>query len=87
MSKKYYVVFIDWDGDVSYGVDSSTYLAQICESEEDAKAYIDSTACKARVEEIEEERGAWASGSAEAFYEEFSNHDEPLYSGGGCYLE
>ena len=87
MGKKYYVVFIGWDGDVSYGVASATYLAKICESEEEAKAYIDSPACKAQVEEIGEKHGAWFGGSAVGFYKEFSNHDEPLYIDGAYYAE
>ncbi len=88
MGKKYYVVFIGWDGEVSYGVDNAFYLAQICETKEDAKAYIESPACKERVKEIREKYDLNGDyGEIEVFYSEFSNHNETVFIGGACYLE
>ena len=99
MDEKYYVVFITWNCDESYGIiDTSTYLAQICKSEEDAKAYIDSPKCKKQMEEISEQKRhltlrrngevlahlQYYKGNVLAYYEEFSNNDEPLLGDSYC---
>lgn len=87
MEKGYWLVIIDWHGEVSYGVDEASYLARIFENQKEAEEFTKSDAGKQLLNELEEDCSPYNSGRCEFTILQFKNGDEPPFLGGGAYLE
>lgn len=88
MNTTYYIVRLNWSGDVSYGVDEGSYIAGIFTCREDAEAFIDSPAFEEKRKQVYEENSRFNGGSVEDDIVRFdSSEKEPLCFGGAGYLE
>lgn len=94
--KKYWLIIIDWDGDVDYGVERSSYLAGIYTSRKAAEKALKSDEIKSKIKEIKpvltESEWDWQppkDGDCYARIMEFDSfkHPNSCFLGGGSYQE
>ena len=86
---KYWLIIIDWDGDVDYGVDRASFLGGIYISKEEAEEAMHLERIAKKIEEVRELCSGYSDGCCEARLMEFDPNGDinDHYLGGGSYLE